>query len=80
MAKNIRKKKSDNKGKKGSEKQENKNTGKDTNKGDAADFWDRVSDDVASGYVVKEKDNTILNEDQLPDDGERGDKAEYKKE
>jgi hypothetical protein len=39
-------------------------------------YWDSVADDVASGYTTDEDENSILNQDQLPDDHERGDKAE----
>lgn len=37
------------------------------------DYWDRVADDVASGYTTKNDDNPILNIDQEPGDDERGD-------
>ncbi|MDB5253457.1 MAG: hypothetical protein JWP27_2626 [Flaviaesturariibacter sp.] len=41
------------------------------------DFWDAVAADVASGYGAAEEDlrrrDSKLNEDQLPDDHERGD-------
>ena len=36
-------------------------------------YWDSVADDVAAGYKTKDDENSILNEDQLPDDNERGD-------
>ena len=40
------------------------------------DYWDRVADDVASGYKNEKDEDRLLNEDQQPDDHERGDKAE----
>jgi hypothetical protein len=39
------------------------------------DYWERVAEDVASGYKNEEDDNNILNNDQEPGDNERGDKA-----
>jgi len=36
-------------------------------------YWDSVADDVAAGYKTEDDENSILNEDQLPDDNERGD-------
>ncbi len=38
------------------------------------DYWNRVADDVASGYKNKADKDRILNEDQLADDHERADK------
>lgn len=38
------------------------------------DYWDRVADDVASGYKSKEDDDSILNVDQEPGDHESGDR------
>lgn len=38
------------------------------------DYWDRVADDVASGYRNEEDENNILNIDQEPGDHEPGDK------
>jgi hypothetical protein len=38
------------------------------------DYWNRVAEDAASGYKNKDDKDRILNEDQLPDDHERGDK------
>jgi hypothetical protein len=41
------------------------------------DFWDSIAEDVAAGYGAanedRRKQNSQLNEDQLPDDHERGD-------
>ena len=40
----------------------------------AADYWDRIADDVASGYGAQRgRDHNILNPDQEPDDAQRGD-------
>ncbi|RYY64822.1 MAG: hypothetical protein EOO12_08620 [Chitinophagaceae bacterium] len=40
----------------------------------AADFWDRIADDAASGYGAQRgRDRNILNPDQEPDDARRGD-------
>ena len=36
------------------------------------DYWNRVADDVASGYKNKNDKDGILNEDQMADDHERG--------
>jgi hypothetical protein len=37
------------------------------------DYWDRVADDPASGYGANEDgDVNLLNEDQQPDDHEKG--------
>ena len=38
------------------------------------DYWDRVADDVASGYRSDEDENNVLNIDQEPGDHEPGDK------
>ena len=40
-----------------------------------ADYWNRVAEDVASGYKHKEDKDSVLNEDQMADDHERGDKT-----
>lgn len=37
------------------------------------DYWDRVADDVASGYESDDDENDVLNVDQEPHDNERGD-------
>lgn len=37
------------------------------------DYWDRVADDVASGYEGKDDKDDILNTDQEADDHIRGD-------
>jgi hypothetical protein len=39
------------------------------------DYWDRVANDVASGYKSKKDEDNILNIDQEPGDHEPGDKA-----
>ncbi|MBA2329297.1 MAG: hypothetical protein ACR2KB_12230 [Chitinophagaceae bacterium] len=37
------------------------------------DYWDRVAEDAASGYGADEDgDTNLLNEDQQPDDHEKG--------
>lgn len=38
------------------------------------DYWDRVADDVASGYKSKDDDDSVLNVDQEPGDHEPGDR------
>jgi hypothetical protein len=58
------------KGKKGAKGEE----GKDKESPEK-DYWERVADDVASGYVSKEDENSILNIDQEAGDNESGDKA-----
>ena len=40
-----------------------------------SDYWDRIADDVASGYEGKEDDDSILNIDQEPGDNEPEHKA-----
>ena len=51
---------------------EKTHNGKETHK---KDYWERVADDVASGYKNEEDEDNILNIDQVPGDNERGDKA-----
>ena len=38
-------------------------------------YWDRISEDPASGYKTKEDESAILNNDQVQGDNERGDTA-----
>ncbi|OLY91245.1 hypothetical protein SAMN05444008_112120 [Cnuella takakiae] len=38
-----------------------------------SDYWDRIANDVASGYESKEDVNDVLNTDQEADDHTRGD-------
>lgn len=40
------------------------------------DYWDRVADDVASGYEGKDDIDDILNTDQEADDHIRGDEGQ----
>lgn len=43
---------------------------------EAADYWDRIANDVASGYGAQRgpaRGRGILNPDQEPDDARRGD-------
>lgn len=40
------------------------------------DYWDRVADDVASGYEGKDDKDNILNTDQEADDHIRGDEGQ----
>jgi hypothetical protein len=52
-----------------------KNTNLNSNKENhGKDYWDRVADDVASGYRSKDDENSVLNIDQEPGDHEPGDK------
>jgi hypothetical protein len=52
-----------------------KNTNQSGNKEKKGkDYWDRVADDVASGYKSDEDENNVLNIDQEPGDHEPGDK------
>lgn len=39
------------------------------------DYWNRIADDVASGYEGKHDKDDILNDDQEADDHIRGDAA-----
>jgi hypothetical protein len=42
------------------------------NEKNGKDYWDRVADDVASGYRSEEDENNVLNIDQEPGDHEPG--------
>lgn len=37
------------------------------------DYWDRIADDVASGYKNNSDEDSMLNEDEEPGDHEKGD-------
>jgi hypothetical protein len=51
---------------------------KTTKSADKKDYWDKIADDVSSGYGAEEVEEVTrveesLNEDQEPGDEERGD-------
>lgn len=37
------------------------------------DYWDRITDDAASGYKDEGNEDPLLNSDQQPGDNEKGD-------
>ncbi|GAA4317395.1 hypothetical protein [Flaviaesturariibacter amylovorans] len=60
-----------NNGSRGSERPKDRRPGGRTQQ---SDYWDRIANDVASGYGAQQRPGrSYLNPDQEPDDARRGD-------